>query len=96
MLIQDTSQDTSQIERGTIVNPDGTVMNRPTVMLTRHEARMLREYKKFLMKYHLKEALYCQECWSGARKDGTEAYVRDDKIGIICRCTTRLYLGATF
>lgn len=89
-------KDNANIEQGTIVGADGVPLNRPTVMLTRHEARMLREYKKFLQKYALKEALYCQTCWSGNREDGTEAFVRDDKIGIICRCTTRLYMGHTF
>ena len=89
-------KDTANIEQGTIVNPDGTLMNRPTVMLTRHEARLLRDYKKFLLKYALKEALYCSDCWTGHREDGCEAYVQDGKIGIICRCKTRLYLGHTF
>lgn len=80
---------------GTIVAPDGTVATRPTVMFSQSEAELLRRYKKFLQKYHLREALYCNECWDGNRSDGCEAYVMPDKIGVICRCRLRLYFGST-
>lgn len=89
-------KDNANVVPGTIVTPDGMIANRPTVMLTRHEARLLREYKKFLEKHGLKEALFCSTCWSGHREDGCQAFVQNGKIGIVCRCTTRLYFGQTF
>jgi len=85
------------VERGTVVNPDGSVATRPTIMFTDGEAALLRAYKtQILEKYHLREALYCNDCWTGDREDGTQSFVQSDKIGVICRCTTRLYFGSSF
>jgi len=84
------------VTQGTIVTPDGSIANRPTVMFTTEEAELLRTYKKFLAHHGLREALFCQACWSGDREDGCQAFVQDSKIGILCRCTTRLFMGATY
>lgn len=86
----------TDVVQGTIVTPDGTVANRPTIMFTDEEARLLRTYKKFLEKHGLREALYCQKCWGLDIHDGLEAHVLGHKIGFICRCTTRLHFGATY
>ena len=82
---------------GTIVAPDGTVATRPTLVLTDEEARLLRTYKKFLLKYHLREALYCQDCWDGSStQDGCRAFVTADQILIECRCKMRFHQGAAY
>lgn len=81
---------------GTLVAPDGTVLNRPTQVLSDADATLLRAYKKLLMKLNLREALYCNDCWSGDREDGCKAYVQDGQIGILCRCKQRIHLGQTF
>jgi hypothetical protein len=92
VLIKDNAETTT----GTIVNPDGSVANRPTVLLTQEEAELLRTYKQFLQKRGLREALYCQSCWNGEREDGCKAFVTTDQIGIFCRCTMRYFKGSTF
>jgi hypothetical protein len=86
----------TDVQPGTIVTPDGTIANRPTVMLTDDEAKLLRAYKKFLEHHGLREALFCNTCWNLEIHDGLEAYVLGHKIGLICRCTTRLHFGYTY
>ena len=78
-----------------IVAPDGTVANYPTVVLSMEEAKLLREYKKFLLRQGLKEALYCNACFESNLSHGTEAYVTTDQIVIKCRCRLRFYQGQT-
>lgn len=86
----------TNVVAGTIITPTGEVANRPTVMFTDEEARLLRTYKKFLEAHGLREALYCQKCWDHDLSDGLQAFVASEKIGFICRCTTRLHFGATY
>lgn len=89
-------KDTARVTQGTIVSPDGTVANRPTILFTDEEARLLRLYRKFLDTHGLREALYCNECFNGDLSDGVQAFVHPHKIGIICRHMTRLHFGATY
>lgn len=86
----------TDVQAGTIVTPNGEIANRPTLMFTDEEARLLRQYKKFLEAHGLREALYCQHCWDQNLSDGLQAFVTSQKIGFICRCKTRLYFGATY
>jgi len=89
-------QPNTDVTAGSIVAPDGTVASRPTVMLTAEEAALLRQYKKFLAARGLREALYCNDCWSGDREDGCKAFVTDNQVGIFCRCRMRVHLGASY
>jgi len=79
-----------------IVGPDGEVVNKPTVVLDSAEASLLRQYKKFLQKHGLREAVYCNNCWEGQRSDGMRAFVRDDQILFECRCRTLFHQGQSF
>lgn len=76
------------------------MIDAPPVMrekiLAQGDAELLRKYKKFLIKYGLKEALYCQKCSVAGRDEGLRAFVTDSRIGMICRCTARHYNGATY
>lgn len=65
-------------------------------MLAQGDAELLRTYKKFLLKYGMKEALYCQRCEAIGQNAGLRAFVTDARIGLTCRCTTRTYHGATY
>jgi hypothetical protein len=80
---------------GTIVDPQGNVATRPTVILSPKDAQLLRDYKRFLQKYQLREALYCNACYEGTLADGCQAFVNNQQIGILCRCTMRVYEGQT-
>lgn len=81
---------------GQILSPDGTVANMPSLVFTPGEAALFRSYKKLLAKYQLREALYCNQCWDGSMtSDGCQAFVTDQKIGVLCRCTMRVYEGQT-
>lgn len=80
---------------GTITD-NGVTTELPVVQFTLEEARLLREYKKLLQKHHLKEAMYCGNCWDGAKEDGCKAFVTDAEILIACRCRMRSFRGQTF
>lgn len=82
--------------KATILAPDGSIANIPAVSLTPEDARLLRDYKKFLARHRLREALYCADCWEGDRHDGCDATVTDAQIGIRCRCRMRFYAGPTY
>ena len=86
-------KDNAGVEQGTLIDSNGVVLNRPAITLSAEDARLLREYKKFLQKQGLKEALYCSHCWTGEREDGCKAFVTDSQIGIICRCRIRFHQG---
>lgn len=81
---------------GTILDADGKTVERVgSREITFEEAKLLREYKKFLMKYELREALYCNQCWQHDLSDGCEAHVTQDDVLIKCRCQIRFYKGST-
>jgi hypothetical protein len=88
---------------GSIISPTGEELLIPTVVLDHEDASLLRQYKKFLQKYHLAEALFCKECAlasdiSAAKRGqphGCEAHVTDSQIFIKCRCKQRVYAGYT-
>lgn len=67
-----------------------------TVMLSADDAALLRRYKKFLSRYGLKEALYCDGCWGRDLSHGLEAYVTSDKVFLKCRCSVRIFDGPTY
>lgn len=79
-----------------ILGPDGEQATLPTTILSDEDARLLRSYKKLLEKYGLREALYCNGCWSGEKHDGCKAFVTDNQILIQCRCSMRFYQGMTY
>lgn len=81
---------------GTIVAPDGSVATRPTTILSKDEAELLRKYKKFLHAHGIREAVYCSACWDGDRADGMRAFVRDHQILFECRCRMLFYDGQTY
>lgn len=80
-----------------ISGPDDVgVVKIGTKEITFDEAVLLRAYKKFLQKYDLREALYCQWCWGHNLADGCEAHVTDGDIMIRCRCTLRHHKGSSY
>ena len=79
-----------------IVGPDGAVANKPALILDHNEAQLLRNYKKFLMKHGMREAVYCNDCWEGNRDDGMRAFVTDSQILFECRCRSLFHQGQTF
>ena len=82
---------------GLILDPNtGSPVAVPTTILDADDARLLRAYKKLLLKYGLREALYCNACWNHKFSDGTEAHVTDNEIVIRCRCSLRFYQGPTY
>ena len=78
-----------------IVGADGSVINAPTLMLSLEDAKLLRAYKKFLLRNRLKEALYCETCHEDNRSHGLEAFVTDSQILFRCRCRSLFYQGQT-
>jgi hypothetical protein len=81
---------------GTIIAPDGTVASRPTLILSDAEADLLRRYKKFLNAHGIREAWFCNTCWSGDREDGMRAFVTDGQIVAECRCRMLFYQGQSY
>lgn len=60
------------------------------------DAELLRTYKKFMQKYHLRESLWCTKCEDAGEPPGLRATVTDSKIDFQCRCTVRRYRGQTY
>lgn len=81
---------------GLILGPNGDPMKVPTVVFDPEDARTLRQYKRVLQKYGLKEALYCDECWERNLHHGLEAEVTDQRIIMKCRCRLRYFQGPTY
>lgn len=82
-------------ERGTIVLPDGTDQAVEFRMLSHEDAKLLRDYKRFLLRHGYKEALYCNVCHESNRASGLEAHVTPDDILLRCRCRNQFYKGPT-
>jgi len=78
-----------------LVGPDGSLLNAPTLMLSLEDAKLLREYKKWLLRNGYREALYCTRCFESNRQDGLHAFVTDQRILFKCRCRSLLYEGQT-
>lgn len=89
-------QTNSDVTTGTLVDKDGNVLNKPTVLLSKEEAELLRQYKKFLHKRGLREALYCTTCWQGNLEDGMNAFVTDGQILFTCRHRMLFFQGQSF
>lgn len=82
---------------GTVTDERGETTNVRAVTLTDAQAKLLREYKKqILIPLGLKEALFCESCGHGSLEDGCKSFVTNEQIGIICRCTMRVFKGQTF
>lgn len=79
-----------------LVDANGSIATTPTVMLSDADAVLMREYKKFLLRNGLREALFCNACWTGEKHDGCEAHVTASDILIKCRCRIRIHKGQSF
>ena len=86
----------SDVLPGTIVDANGEVVNKPTQLLTKEEAELLRKYKKFLEARGLREALFCSTCWSGDLSDGMDAHVTPHQIMFKCSHRLLFYQGYTY
>ena len=86
----------TNVTDGTILTADGSVANKPTLLLSTEDARILRAYKKFLMAHNLREALYCNECFSGNLSDGMRAHTTDGQIMWECRHRMLFFQGASY
>ena len=62
--------------------------------LSVEDARLLRRMKMFLTKHGYREGLFCDRC--GVTQSGTHASVTDRQIKIECRCTRRIFSGASY
>lgn len=83
-------------EKGLILGPTGEPISVPTTIFSAEDARLLREYKKFLERHGLREALYCNDCFEGNLSDGCEAHVTNSQILVRCRCKIRFFQGVTY
>ena len=82
-----------------ILMPDGSVPFKVTVYLSPEEAAIIRAYERWLKKARLQRpegvGVYCAACFEANRRDGTKYFVEPERILIECRCTTRIFQGAT-
>jgi hypothetical protein len=64
---------------------------------SQRDAELLRAYKKtFLERHGYRERLWCQACENAGTSSGVRAFVRENRIGVTCRCTSRVYNGMTY
>lgn len=78
-----------------LVTASGQPLTRESQM-AHEDARLLRAYKKILLKYGYKEALWCRTCEDAQEMAGCNATVTDAKIEIQCRHRRRFFSGATY
>lgn len=81
---------------GVILDANGEPSARPTRLLTSEEAALLRLYKKFLHSHGLREAVYCNTCFSGNLEDGMRAHVTDSDVLFECRHRMLYYRGQSY
>jgi hypothetical protein len=89
-------KDNANVTVGAIVSPDGEVVSKPTVLLSADDAALLRQYKKFLMKHGIREAVFCNQCFSGNLSDGMRAHTTDGQIMWECRHRMLFHQGQSF
>ena len=75
--------------------PNGMAVTRDR-LFSQADAELLRKYKKLLVKYHLREKLWCRKCEEAEDHPGLRASVTDSAIDFACRCTVRRYRGQTY
>ena len=63
--------------------------------MTVDEAKLLRAYREFLLRYALTETLDCRTCWSNGDPSGCRAFVTPTRIAVICRHRTLQFVGQT-
>ena len=56
----------------------------PTTILTRGQAVTLAEYRNFLNRYTLDEAIYCRTCYASGAREGAKIARGTDQIGVMC------------
>lgn len=86
----------TNVVEGAIVGPDGALLNRPTTILDKDEAAVIRAYKKIKAKYGFREENRCSKCWTGDRDDGMRGHTTDFEIIYECRCRMLFFRGQTF
>jgi hypothetical protein len=64
--------------------------------LSQDSARLLRDYRTFLVRRHIREGLWCKTCAEAGQPEGVKAFVKDDRIELRCRCTLRTYRGQSY
>lgn len=83
----------------TIVTPDGSVLNKPTIELSAQDAQIIRAYERLLKRMGLRRpegvGVYCNACFEENRSDGTRYFVEPGRIWIECRCKVRVFEGST-
>ncbi len=88
--------DVNRRTEGVILDASGEPSTRPTVLLTAEEAALLRLYKKFLHSHGLREAVYCNTCYSGDLSDGIRASVTDSEVVFVCRHRMLYHRGQSY
>lgn len=86
----------TDIVPGSIVGPNGELLNKPTQILTAEDAALLRRYKKFLASHGMREAVFCNSCFEGNLSDGMRAHVTDGQIVFECRHRMLYFGGSTY
>ena len=86
----------TNVVEGVVLNADGSVANKPTTLLSADDAKLLREYKKFLSRMGWREALYCNQCYEGNLSDGMRVFVTDAQIMAECRHRLVFHQGQSF
>ncbi len=92
----DKQVDVNSRTEGVILDANGEPTTRPTVLLTAEDAALLRLYKKFLHAHGLREAVYCNTCYSGDLSDGMRAHVTDNEVMWVCRHRMLYYRGQSY
>lgn len=80
---------------GHLVNPDGSVAVRPTVIFGAETAAIIRAYMTWAITNHLEPELVCATCFDHSRESKAQYMITEQQIAIACQCQIRFFQGAT-
>ncbi|MGH7177865.1 MAG: hypothetical protein ACREJC_10825 [Tepidisphaeraceae bacterium] len=80
---------------GQVVMADGSLVERPTRILTPETAAVLRSYFRWAMHWQLEPELVCATCFDFARGSKATHQIDEQQIAIVCGCGIRFFQGIT-
>jgi len=80
--------------KGLLFDEHGQPASLPTVLMSRDEAQILRQYARFLHDRRLSVSYYCRGCWNGrTTADPLMVKISPGQVVFTCRCRIRYWQG---
>lgn len=80
---------------GHLVAADGSLLDRPTVLMGAETASIIRAYFTWAMQNQLEPELVCGACFDHSRESKAVFTITDEQVVICCDCSIRYFEGST-